>query len=363
MLKRYVTILILLFTTNTFATSLTSTDNKWSHAFDSLVLIQSMSPDFRQSPFKDYFKDEQEEQAPLLPGQPVIGSGFWISDIHIVTNYHVVKDSKGIIVWMYGYPFPIEDAEVIGYDPVIDIAVLEVNKILPHSKLKWAENVPNLGDDVYVLGHGLSMPWSLTKGIISTDFRANPKHSFIHYYQTDAVINSGNSGGPLMNEDGDVIGINTLIISPTSYYVGYGYAIPLVLSKRVVEQLIQTGKHVWPSIGMQLAIVENEQEYNNLKAKGMDNLMQIKSVFPDSPAEKFGLLPNDLIVSINDKNIYSTPDVIELLWTKMPGDVLKIKIYRDEEFKNIELLLGRKDVVDEVFKVKPKDEEFNFGPR
>ena len=100
------------------------------------------------------------------------------------------------------------------------------------------------------------------------DYRANPKYSFVHYYQTDAVINSGNSGGPLMNEDGEVVGINTLIISPTKYYVGYGYAIPLELSKRVVNQLIQTGKHVWPSIGIQLAIVEKEEQYNELKAKG-----------------------------------------------------------------------------------------------
>ena len=177
-----------------------------------------------------------------------------------------------------------------------------------------------------------------------------------------------------MNEDGDVVGINTLIISPTKYYVGYGYAIPLELAKRVVDQLIQTGKHIWPSIGIQLAIVEKEEQYNELKAKGLDNFLEIKSLTPNSSAEKFGLLPKDIIISINDKPIYTTPDVIELLWTKMPGDVLNFKVYRDNKFKNVELTLGRKEVVDEVFKikpkqtpqeeeVKPKEKEFNTGPR
>jgi len=365
-LKKYVTILILFFTTtNLYASSLVDENDKWPNAFDSLVLIQSMPSDFGTSPYEQFFS---EENPPMLPpGQAVIGTGFWISDIHIVTNHHVVKDTTELTVWMYGYPFAIKDVKVIGYDPIIDIAVLEVERVLPHSKLEWAEEAPGLGDDVYALGHGLSLPWSLTKGIISTDYRANPKHSFVHYYQTDAVINSGNSGGPLMNEDGDVVGINALIISPTKFYVGYGYAIPLELSKRVVEQLIQTGKHIWPSIGIQLAIVETEEQYNELQAKGIDNFLEIKTVTPGSSAEKFGLLPKDIIISINENPISTTPDVIELLWTKMPGDVLNFKVYRDNALKDIALTLGRKDVVDDTFKIKPKEKEkekeFNIGPR
>ena len=372
MLKRYIIILILFFTTtNLYASSLVDKNDKWPNAFDSLVLIQSMPSGFGISPYEQFFGEENQPMLP--PGQAVIGSGFWISDIHIVTNYHVVKDTKELTVWMYGYPFAVTDVKVIGYDPIIDIAVLEVERVLPHSKLKWAKEAPGLGDDVYALGHGLSLPWSLTKGVISTDYRANPKYSFVHYYQTDAVINSGNSGGPLMNEDGEVVGINTLIISPTKYYVGYGYAIPLELSKRVVNQLIQTGKHVWPSIGIKLAIVEKEEQYNELKAKGMDNFLEIKTVTPGSSAEKFGLLPKDIILSINDKIIYTTPDVIELLWTKMPGDILNFKLYRDNEIKNIQLTLGRTDPKDTTFKikpkqtpeeeVKPKEKEFNLGPR
>ena len=105
----------------------------------------------------------------------------------------------------------------------------------------------------------------------------------------------------------------------------------------------------------------------------MDNFLEIKTVTPGSSAEKFGLLPKDIILSINDKIIYTTPDVIELLWTKMPGDILNFKLYRDNEIKNIQLTLGRTDPKDPTFKikpkqkpeeeVKPKEKEFNSGPR
>ena len=274
-----------------------------------------------------------------------MGTGFFIDQYHIVTNYHVVKERNGkadIKVYSYNYPFVIDDVTLIGYDEEADIAVLRINKDIPHSILKWETERPYAGQESWAIGHGAGQIWSITYGIISSTYRPNYSLStFVHYWQTDTVINSGNSGGPLLDENGHVIGVNTLIISPTKFYVGYGYAVPAALAKRVVEQIIETGYHVKPSIGIMMGTIEDEDHYLSLLEQGITSVLEIKEVTAGTPAEHFGLQTGDIITKVEGQELSTTPEVIEILWTKMPGDELEIEVYRDGEILTITIILDQ----------------------
>tara|TARA_B100001057_G_scaffold382422_1_gene388473 strand:- start:604 stop:1812 length:1209 start_codon:yes stop_codon:yes gene_type:complete len=287
---------------------------------------------------------EADDETPAVPSG--MGTGFFIDEYHIVTNYHVVKQrgsgKADIKVYTYNYPFVIEDVTLIGYDEEIDIAVLRINKKVPHSILQWETERPYAGQESWAIGHGAGQIWSVTYGIISSTYRPNYSSStFIHYWQTDTVINSGNSGGPLLDENGHVIGVNTLIISPTKYYVGYGYSVPGKLAKRVAEQIIETGYHVKPSIGIIMGSVEDEEQYLSLIEQGITSILEIKEVSAGTPAEHFGIQSGDIITKVDGIAVSVMPEVIEVLWTKMPGEELEVEIYREGEILTITIVLDQ----------------------
>ncbi len=341
--------------------------DKWQDLEEAVVLITTeISQDVRQpseNPFDKFLQPDSEDKtrpAPkILPDEssheanedepaPVpsgMGTGFFIDQYHIVTNYHVVKERNGkadIKVYSYNYPFVINDVTLIGYDEEADIAVLRINKDIPHSVLEWETERPYAGQESWAIGHGAGQIWSVTYGIISSTYRPNYSLStFVHYWQTDTVINSGNSGGPLLDENGHVIGVNTLIISPTKFYVGYGYAVPAALAKRVVEQIIETGYHVKPSIGIMMGTIEDEDHYLSLLEQGITSVLEIKEVTAGTPAEHFGLQTGDIITKVEGQELSTTPEVIEILWTKMPGDELEIEVYRDGEILTITIILDQ----------------------
>jgi serine protease Do len=295
---------------------------------------------------------EVDDDGPTVPSG--MGTGFFIDEFHIVTNYHVVKsrgDGKANIkVYTYNYPFVIDDVTLIGYDEEIDIAILRINKKVEHTVLEWEIERPYAGQESWAVGHGAGQIWSITYGVISSTYRPNYSAStFVHYWQTDTVINSGNSGGPLLDNNGHVIGVNTLIISPTKYYVGYGYAVPGKLAKRVADQIIETGYHVKPSIGIVMGSVDDEERYLELIEKGLTSILEIKEVLAGTPAEHFGVQTGDIITKVDGQEVSVTPEVIEVLWTKMPGDELEIEIYRDGEFLTITIVL------DKAAPVAPRD--------
>ncbi len=271
-----------------------------------------------------------------------MGTGFFITDRHIVTNYHVVANADEIKLYSYAWPFEISDTKLIGYNELIDIAILEIspNEDFPRDVLEWKNTEPNIGDEVYALGHGLGQFWSLTTGILSSDYRPMPKTPFVHYYQTDAVINQGNSGGPLLDKQGHVLGINTLIWSPTSYYIGYGYAIPYQLAKIVAEEIIETGEFKIPTIGIQMGITEDKNLFALADELGYTSALEVKAIVPNSSAERFGIYAGDLIVEVDGQPTRYTPDVIEILWTKNPGDSMSIKLIRNGSLVDIDLILG-----------------------
>ena len=326
-----------------------STDWKWGKVFNSVVLVSGEN--IAEIIIKD--PNESDPNTPPHGKKPKfdtikprlipygMGTGFFINKFHIVTNYHVIKEFNKLSIYAFNHLFAITDVTVVGYDEEIDIAVLQINDDIPHDFLRWSDDAPLIGDDVYALGHGMSQVWSLTKGILSYDYRQNPGTSFVHYIQTDAVINSGNSGGPLMNEDGEVIGVNTLLISPDKYYVGYGYVIPTPLVKRAVSQILATGEHIKPFMGILMGHIEDRDQYKELKEDGIEHYLEIKEVTKDSPAERFGLKAGDIIISIDDKDIQVVPQVIELLWERNPGDQVSFKVYREYEYHIIDVVLGR----------------------
>ena len=268
-----------------------------------------------------------------------LGTGFWIDDKHVVTNYHVIKNMTKVELWMPHYPFPLKDVKIVGVDKSIDLAVLRVNTDIPHSVLKLATERAKVGDHVYAYGHGLSLAWSLTVGVISNNYRQSPQDSFVQYYQTDTVINPGNSGGPLINDDGEVVGVNVLIMSPTRFYIGYGYAIPSPLVKRVVDRIIETGSHKRPGVGIQMGAVEDEETYKILLENGIESIVVVKELVDDMPAKDFGVKVGDIIVSINDKPVTVSGDLIENLWNFDPGDMIKLGVYRGDDIIYIEIPL------------------------
>ena len=268
-----------------------------------------------------------------------LGTGFWIDDKHVVTNYHVIKNMTKVELWMPHYPFPLKDVKIVGVDKSIDLAVLRVNTDIPHSVLKLATERAKVGDHVYAYGHGLSLAWSLTVGVISNNYRQSPQDSFVQYYQTDTVINPGNSGGPLINDAGEVVGVNVLIMSPTKFYIGYGYAIPSPLVKRVVDRIIETGSHKRPGVGIQMGAVEDEETYKILLEKGIESIVVVKELVDDMPAKDFGVKVGDIIVSINDKPVTVSGDLIESLWGFDPGDIIKLGVYRGDDIIYIEIPL------------------------
>jgi len=353
-MKRFIVIIIvMMFSSVSFAEE-EQLQQTWEKAFNSVVLVSSESTlkEIKDVVLPDVFDQDDRFSPPeFVPKLPkyAMGTGFFINKIHLVTNYHVIRHFDKIKIYAYNHPFEITDIKIVGYDAEIDIAVIEVIEDIDHDSLEWADNEPSIGDQVYALGHGVSQIWSLTQGILSYDYRPNPSTSFVHYIQTDAVINSGNSGGPLLNEEGKVIGVTTLLISPDKSYVGYGYVLPTPLVKRVVAQILATGKHVKPSIGIMMGIIDDKELYEKLKAEGLDHFLEIKEVIVDSPAYRFGLLAGDIIVSIDDKDIQVVPHVIQLLWQRNPGDQISFNIYRNGEHQIIDVVLGTAKTVPNPF--------------
>ena len=357
-MKKFLTIIIFVMLSSVSFAEEIKTEWKWEKAYNSVVLVsgENVAVNIIENPFNPDNQNPNEgphdapkkKQTPETLNPKIIpycmGTGFFINKIHVVTNYHVIKEFNKLTLYVYNHPYEITDVEIIGYDEEIDIAVLQINeKDIPNEFLEFSDKRPMIGDDVYSIGHGMSQVWSMTKGILSYDYRRNPNTSFVHYLQTDAVINSGNSGGPLLNEDGEIVGVSTLIISPDKYYVGYGYVIPAPLVERAVNQILATGKHVKPSIGILMSITEDRELYKELKAKGIGHYLEIQEVIIGSAAERFGLKKGDIIMSIDDQEIQVLPQVIEFLWTKNPGDQVVFEIYRNNEKVHIPVVLGMVD--------------------
>lgn len=304
--------------------------------------------------------DPEDVPTPEGGRQIAGGTGFLVTeDGYILTNDHVVAQSDRVTVWLHdGRYFP---AEVVGSDPFTDVAVIKIEvdgEELPTLSLgdsdgvrvgQWVLAVGNPG-----FGRGSQLDYTVTQGIISARSRGltllqnelsrNPRtadqaqYAIEDFLQTDAVINPGNSGGPMVDLQGRVIGINSAIASQTGFYQGYGFAIPINLAHRVMEDLIEYGYVKRPIIGVSIQNIDAEDaEYYGLPSVAG---AEVNSVTPGGPADRAGLQQLDVIVAVEGEPVGSANQLQQRVAQYRPGERITVTIYRDHERRDVEVLLG-----------------------
>jgi serine protease Do len=304
-------------------------------------------PDFPEgSPFGDLFKHFYKGN----PGSPgfngetdeefhAAGSGFIISaDGYVVTNNHVIEHGDKIEVIMQDGSRLT--ATVKGRDAKTDLALLKVsNKTpLPYVELGNSDKA-KVGEWVVAVGNPFGLGGTVTAGIISARGRDIHSGPFDDYLQIDAPINRGNSGGPLFDSQGRVIGINTAIYSPSGGNVGIGFAIPSNMAEGIIEQLKTNGNVARGWLGVQIQPI-TEDIADSLGLKEKDGAL-VSSVVPDSPAAQGGIKPGDIIVSMNGEKLNSFKDLSKLVARAKSGSESTFEIHRKGETRNLEIEIGR----------------------
>lgn len=295
-----------------------------------VVNISTVSKKKLVQPFLEispFFGDLFEEMPsrPRYRKESSLGSGFIINkDGYIITNDHVVRDAESIQVKLSNET--IYDAKIVGSDPKSDIAVIKITskEPLPVAVLGDSDKL-QVGQWAIAIGNPFGLDRTVTVGVISATGRSNMGiETFENFIQTDASINPGNSGGPLLNVNGEVIGINTAIVAAGQ---GIGFAIPVNMAKQIVEQLIKKGSvtRAWLGVAIQPVTEEIAASFGLSKAKGA----LIADVMADSPAEKAGLKQGDILVTFDGKEIKDARQ-LQLAVAEAPiGKQLVAEIYRD----------------------------------
>src|SRR3984957_19632624 len=281
--------------------------------------------------FFDRFFDGRQDAPPQA--ERSLGSGVIVDKRgDVLTNNHVVEQATKIQVQLDGDPNKYT-AKVIGVDEDTDLAVIkiEANKELPTAKLGNSDGV-QVGDWVLAIGSPFGLNATVTAGIISAKDRGGIGQQFQRFLQTDAAINPGNSGGPLVSLGGDVIGINTAIITGSRGYEGVGFALPSSVAINVYNQLIQQGRVTRGSIGVSF---QEDLGTNaiTLKELGAANGVVIMGVEPGSPAEKAGLKGGDVITNVNGRPIKTGNDLVNPIAQAPIGTKVKIGYVRDRQIK------------------------------
>jgi serine protease Do len=266
------------------------------------------------------------------------GSGFFISaDGYAVTNNHVVDHAKTVQITMDdGSTY---DAKVVGSDPKTDLALIKVdaNKSFPF--VKFADRDPRVGDWVVAVGNPFGLGGTVTAGIVSARGRDIGSGPYDDYIQIDAPINKGNSGGPAFNMDGEVIGVNTAIFSPSGGSVGIGFDIPAATAKMVVAQLKEHGRidRAWLGVQIQPVTAEIADSLGLKKAEGAI----VAQPQADSPASKAGIVAGDVITEIDGKAIKDSRELARKVGMMAPGAKIKVTLARKGEIKTLTLTLGK----------------------
>ena len=299
------------------------------------------------SPFEDMFK---EFGAPQERKSAALGSGFIIDEKGIViTNNHVIQDAEDIIVRVNGdKEFK---AQVIGADPLSDIAVLKLDSNEKFIPVKFGDSdKARIGDWVIAIGNPFGFGGTVTSGIISARNRSLGLTRYEDYIQTDASINSGNSGGPLFDLNGDVIGINTAILG-RSGSIGIGFAIPSNSAKIVIDQLVKFGetKRGWLGVRIQDVTKEIADVENLDEPRGA----LVASVAENSPSQKAGVKAGDIILEFNGEKIKEMKELPTIVARTEVGKNVKVKIWRNKKEIIKTITLGRLET-SEDFKVAEK---------
>ena len=276
------------------------------------------------------------------------GSGFILKSNYILTNFHVVEDATEVVV-------SLSDrreykAEVVGVDPLSDLAVLEVEgKDLPAVNVGNSDKL-NVGDWVIAIGSPFSFDFSVTAGIVSAKGRSiqnNNIGNYVPFLQTDVAINPGNSGGPLFNLDGDVVGINSQIYSRSGGYQGLAFAIPINVALDVADQIINNGEVSRGYLGVRMSEVDSDLA----DALGMNKPYGalINDVEEGESADKAGLVPGDVIIEFDSKEIKFSSDLPHVVGQIKPDSSAKAKVIRDGKEITLDFVLGELPIASEQF--------------
>ncbi|OGP14541.1 MAG: hypothetical protein A2053_04720, partial [Deltaproteobacteria bacterium GWA2_50_8] len=307
-----------------------------------------------RDPFFDDFFEKFFGGPSSLPRRS-LGSGFIINNNgHILTNHHVVADSDEIIVRLSNKQELT--AKVIGSDSKTDLAVIKVKSDtkLPVAILGNSDEL-QVGDWVLAVGNPFGLDHTVTAGIVSAKGRVIGAGPYDNFIQTDASINPGNSGGPLFNLKGEVIGVNTAILSNGQ---GIGFAIPINLAKDLIPQLISKGgvTRGWLGVGIQEVTPDLAKSFHLTEPTGA----LISNVFPESPAAQGGLVAGDIVVEYAGQPVKNAHELPSYVARTKPGTSVKMKVLRDGKEKHLNIVISKMKKED-VAQTMPSEESQELG--
>ncbi len=311
-------------------------------------------------PFFEFFRRFQGPNG-ALPGQQEMpvrgqGSGFIVSaDGLILTNAHVVRDAKDVTVKLTDRrEFP---AKVLGSDPKTDVAVLRIDaKNLPVVPIGSARDL-KVGEWVLAIGSPFGFENSVTAGVVSAKGRSLPDDSFVPFIQTDVAVNPGNSGGPLFNARGEVVGINSQIFSHTGGYQGLSFAIPIDLATQIKDEIVATGKASHARLGVAIQEV-NQTLAESFKLDKPEGAL-VANVEPGGPADKAGMKTGDVIRKVDGQPIVAAGDLPALIGRATPGQKVAIEIWRAGKSEELTAKLG--DASEKAAKLAGADKSVGKG--
>ncbi|WP_096786264.1 DegQ family serine endoprotease [Rhodobacter sp. CZR27] len=293
------------------------------------------------SPFEDFFRDfmdpENRDQGPRR--SEALGSGFVISeDGYIVTNNHVIEGADDIqIEFFSGKKL---EAKLVGTDPKTDIALLKVESDTPLPFVSFGNSdLARVGDWVVAMGNPLGQGFSVSAGIVSARNRAL-SGTYDDYIQTDAAINRGNSGGPLFNMDGQVIGVNTAILSPNGGSIGIGFSMASNVVTKVVAQLRQFGetRRGWLGVRIQDVTPDVAEAMGLKESKGA-----LVTDVPEGPAKESGMQAGDVIVTFDGSPVADTRDLVRRVADAPIGEAVRVVVMREGKTRTLSIVLGRRE--------------------
>ena len=312
------------------------------------------------SPFNELFRDFFDRRGPQQRGPRTaqsLGSGFVISaDGFVVTNNHVIEDADEITV---NFPDGSSyDATLVGTDPKTDIAILKIEGEKPFPFVAFGDSdAARVGDWVLAIGNPFGLGGSVSAGIISArnrDIDAGPYDDFI---QTDAAINRGNSGGPLFNMDGQVVGVNTAIISPSGGSIGIGFSVPSKIVSRVVDQLQEFGMTRRGWLGVKIKIVGDELA----EALGLERPSGafVEEVVAAGPAEESGIEAGDVILKFDGTDVAEMRDLPRMVADTEVGKSVRVVVFRKGKTQTLKVKLG---LLEEGERIAMADTQTDAGP-
>ena len=305
--------------------------------FTSKEVKRPRNPFMNDPLFRHFFGDRFEDESQRAFG---LGSGVIISPRgYILTNHHVVEAADEIEVALVdGKKLA---AKVVGNDPETDLAILKVDaQELPAITLAQAENL-RVGDVVLAIGNPLGVGQTVTMGIVSALHRTGLSiNTFENFIQTDAAINQGNSGGALIDSSGNLVGINTAILSQTGGSIGIGFAIPVSTAKQVMEQLIETGAVTRGWVGVELQELTAELA-DSFKLGTSDGVL-VAGVQRGSPADRAGIKPGDIVIGVDGKPVRDPETLRNLIVAFAPGKQAAFKLRRGKGDVDLQVKVGKR---------------------